>query len=176
MSSPPPVELFTGRNWEECHRFILAIRTRAMWEGKQRDPAWMADFAASYFWHKALVWHCRLPEDVSQDWFKLQTALVERWPPPEDDSEPQLEPTPAPAPPSNSNDKKAHLPLRGVLKLVIDESNTPGYVEFSDGCNCRWTSKVKEALRVRSNSLSDVTLLERIVGRFYVINSLSDVI
>ncbi|KAG8937665.1 hypothetical protein FRC00_002792 [Tulasnella sp. 408] len=87
MSSPPPVELFKGTNWEECHKFVLAIRTRALWEGKQRDSAWMADFAATYFWHKALPWHSRLPEDVRQDWSKLELALFDRWSLPEDDDE-----------------------------------------------------------------------------------------
>ncbi|KAG8928758.1 hypothetical protein FRC00_001662 [Tulasnella sp. 408] len=88
MSSPPPtVESFKGANWEECHKFIVAIRARALWEGKQRDPAWIADFAAPLFWRKALSWHCRLPEDVRQDWSKLEIALIDRWPEPEDDDE-----------------------------------------------------------------------------------------
>ncbi|KAG8913955.1 hypothetical protein FRC00_001200 [Tulasnella sp. 408] len=88
MSSPPPkVEIFKGTNWEECHKFILAIRTRALWEGKHRDSAWKAAFAATLFWHKALLWHSRLPEDVQEDWSKLEIALLERWPPPEDDDE-----------------------------------------------------------------------------------------
>lgn len=79
------VEPFKGKDWEECNNFIRAIRARALWEGKQRDSAWIADFAAPQFSHKALSWHCQLPQDVQQDWFKLLIALLDCWPPPEDD-------------------------------------------------------------------------------------------
>lgn len=79
------VDAFKGTDWEECNTFIRALRLRALWEGKQRDPAWVADFAAPHFSHKALLWHSRLPQDVRQDWFKLETALLERWAPPEGD-------------------------------------------------------------------------------------------
>ncbi|KAG8921285.1 hypothetical protein FRC01_000323, partial [Tulasnella sp. 417] len=85
MSSGPPVEHFKGTSWEECDEFILAIHKRAFWEGKQRDPGWMADFAAINFSRKARSWHARLPEDVRQDWSKLEKALVDRWPAPDDD-------------------------------------------------------------------------------------------
>ncbi|KAG8928759.1 hypothetical protein FRC00_001663, partial [Tulasnella sp. 408] len=85
MSSAPHVECFKGTDWEECHEFVAAIRARALWEGKQRDAAWKADFAAPLFWRKALLWHSQLPEDVREDWNKLEAALLKRWPPPEDD-------------------------------------------------------------------------------------------
>ncbi|KAG8959758.1 hypothetical protein FRC00_001279 [Tulasnella sp. 408] len=87
MSSAPHVERFKGTNWEECHDFIAAIRARALWEGKQRDSAWKADFAAPLFWGKALWWHNKLPEDVREDWSRLETALLDRWPPQGDEDE-----------------------------------------------------------------------------------------
>ncbi|KAG8959274.1 hypothetical protein FRC00_001760 [Tulasnella sp. 408] len=87
MSTPPPVERFKGTGWEECEEFVIAIRNRAFWIGKQRDSAWMADFAATNLGRKALLWHSRLPEDVRHDWSKLEAALFDRWPPPEDDDE-----------------------------------------------------------------------------------------
>ncbi|KAG8900915.1 hypothetical protein FRC00_010204, partial [Tulasnella sp. 408] len=77
------VLLFKGTSWEECNDFIRAIRATAWREGKQRDDAWMADFAALHFSQGALSWHSRLPRDVRQDWSKLETALLDRWPPPE---------------------------------------------------------------------------------------------
>lgn len=81
------VERFKGTDWEECDDFVAAVRARALWEGKQRDPAWIADFAAPLFSRTALSWHCRLPQDVRQDWFKLEIALIDRWPPPDDGGE-----------------------------------------------------------------------------------------
>lgn len=77
------VDTFKGASWEEGNQFIRAIRISAFKEGKQRDMAWMADFAALHFSHAALSWHSRLPQDVRQDWSKLETALLDRWPPPE---------------------------------------------------------------------------------------------
>ncbi|KAG8913257.1 hypothetical protein FRC01_004634 [Tulasnella sp. 417] len=57
----------------------------------------MADFAATYILHEALVWHSRLPEDVRQDWVKLEPALLDQWPIPKNDRELRIQPTPAAA-------------------------------------------------------------------------------
>lgn len=163
MSSAPPVELFKGKDWEECDSFIRAIRARALWEGKQRDLAWIADFAAPQFSRKALSWHCQLPEDIRQDWSKLEIALINRWPAPEeeeDDDEPQIEPTPAAAPSLNRIDQ-ADVQPQGFLRFALDGSDTKYYVDFgSDICTLR--SDVNRAMRVRCNSLHGTTLLERI--------------
>lgn len=160
MSSAPNVERFKGIDWEECNEFILAIRTRAFWEGKQRDPGWMADFAATNVSHKALLWHSRLPEDTRRDWSKLEAALLDRWALMEDDDEPQNKPTPAAAPSLNGNDKSSRL-HQGILKLVLDESGTTHYVSFRNGSDvCRWTNDANDAIRVRCNSSSSGTLLE----------------
>lgn len=77
------VDIFKGTGWEECNEFIRAIRASAWREGKQRDMAWMADYAALQFSHAALAWHSRLPQDIRQDWGRLENALLDRWPPPE---------------------------------------------------------------------------------------------
>lgn len=79
--------MFKGTDWEECNNFVRALRFRALREGKQRDPAWIADFAAPYFSHEARLWHSELPRGVRRNWFKLETALLERWAPPEDEDE-----------------------------------------------------------------------------------------
>ncbi|KIO19586.1 hypothetical protein M407DRAFT_30777 [Tulasnella calospora MUT 4182] len=162
MSSAPHVERFKGTGWEECHEFIIAIRARALWEGKQRDSAWIADFAGTLFWRKALSWHSQLPQDVRQDWFKLEAALFNRWSEPEAHDEPQINPIPAAAPSLNPNDKANH-PLQGVLKVVIDGSNRNCYVRRPISRSpCFLTYDTDEALYVRCNSLSSATLLERI--------------
>lgn len=67
--------------------FIQAIRATAWSEGRLRDPAWMADFASPYFSSKALSWQSKLPLEVRQDWFKLETALAGRWGPADEDDE-----------------------------------------------------------------------------------------
>lgn len=164
MSLVPKVDPFKGTDWEECNGFIRALRFRALWEGKQRDPAWIADFAAPHFSHKALVWHSRLSQDVRQDWFKLETALIERWAPPEEGDDTATVPTPAAASPVK-HVKRAENQLQGVLKAVLNESNVSYYVKLGSSgvCYCL-TRGTAEALRLRCNSLSDVTLLERTDG------------
>ncbi|KAG8915175.1 hypothetical protein FRC00_006908 [Tulasnella sp. 408] len=92
----------------------------------------MADFAATYFSRKALSWHSRLPQSVRGDWSKLEIALLARWPPPADADRPRIEPTPAAAPPQEFNGE-ARSSLYGVLKVVLDQSNTSYYVNFADG-------------------------------------------
>ncbi|KAG9039841.1 hypothetical protein FS837_000913, partial [Tulasnella sp. UAMH 9824] len=159
MSSAPDVERFSGTKWEECHDFIAAIRARALWEGKQRDPGWMADFATPLFWGTALEWHCRLPQDVRQDWFKLENALVDRWPCQKNDDKHEARPTPAAAPSIKVNEKP-NLPLQGVLKLALNGSNENFYVARST-LACFVTTDIKEALRVRCDSSPNATLLER---------------
>lgn len=161
MSSAPSVEPFKGKDWEECNKFIREIRARALWEGKQRDSAWIADFAAPQFSHKALSWHCRLPEEVQQDWSKLVIALVDRWPLLEDDDEsPQIKPTPAAAPSPTRNDNPSRS-LQGVLKIVLDDPNRKCYVRFTK-IFCDITTEARDAICVRCNFVSGATLLERI--------------
>ncbi|KAG9031815.1 hypothetical protein FS837_002884 [Tulasnella sp. UAMH 9824] len=161
MSSAPQVERFKGTGWEECDEFISAIRARALWEGKQRDSAWKADFATPLFSGKALSWHSRLPEDVREDWSKLEIALLDRWPPSDDHEKPQIQPTPAAAAPSQDRDDKANHRIQSVLKVVLDEFNKAYYLK-SFGEWCDLTSDRNEALRVGCNSLSSATQLERI--------------
>lgn len=162
MSCAPPVEPFKGKDWEECNNFIRAIRARALWEGKQRDSAWIADFAAPQFSHKALSWHCQLPQDVQQDWFKLLIALLDCWPPPEDDDTPgpQIKPIPAAAPSLNSNGN-ADRPLQGALKVVFDEPNPSCYVSLGSKI-CNRGTQASEAIRIRCIFMSRGTLLERV--------------
>ncbi|KAG8913258.1 hypothetical protein FRC01_004635 [Tulasnella sp. 417] len=59
----------------------------------------MAGFAATYFWQGALVWHSGLPQDIRQDWLKLEAAILARWPLPEVDNKLRIYRTPAAAPP-----------------------------------------------------------------------------
>lgn len=86
----------------------------------------------------------------------------------------QIEPTPAAAP-SINHTKKAEPPHQGVIKVVIDESDKNRYLKLGGpNTDCRLTDDVGEALRVRCNSLSNATLLERTVSVSRIIMSLYD--
>lgn len=157
------VDAFKGTDWKECNDFIRAIRASAWKEGKQRDMAWMADYAALHFSHGALFWHSRLLQDVRQDWGKLETALLERWPPPEAFNESGIQPTPAAAPSGQPNNLNADHPLQGVLKVIANQSNEIFYAKFQ-GSICILTHDVTQALRVRCSPLGESVRLERIDG------------
>ncbi|KIO32671.1 hypothetical protein M407DRAFT_18430 [Tulasnella calospora MUT 4182] len=163
MSSESQIEPFRGSGtWEECNNFIRAIRAAAWRESKLRDLAWMADFASLYFSYQALRWHSQLPEDVRQDWSKLESEILRRWAPLEEDSGTTITPTPAAAP-SLDPSEGASSPLQGVIKVVLDESDTSYYLKFQPpDCTCHLTENKKEALHVRCNSLPGGTLLELI--------------
>lgn len=75
---------------------------------------------------------------------------------------PQMEPTPAAAP-SLTPDDKAKRPFQGILKAVVDGSNTSYYVKLPYDVCCL-SSDASEALHVRCNSSSKATRLERLVG------------
>lgn len=53
-------------------------------EGKLQDPVWMALRASLHFSGNALRWHAELPQDIREDWSKLEVAMIARWPPPTD--------------------------------------------------------------------------------------------
>ncbi|KAG8961364.1 hypothetical protein FRC05_006232, partial [Tulasnella sp. 425] len=76
-----------GTSGAECEDFIQSIRETAWKEGKLQDALWMANFAFLHFSGHALKWHSDLSPDVKQDWDKLEKALLERWPPPADESD-----------------------------------------------------------------------------------------
>ncbi|KAG8913421.1 hypothetical protein FRC01_004553 [Tulasnella sp. 417] len=79
MTATENVQEFKGESWTACSTFIRSIRAAAWKEGKLRDMAWMAELASVYMADKALVWHSRLPDDVQEDWSKLQAAMIDHW-------------------------------------------------------------------------------------------------
>ncbi|KAG9048227.1 hypothetical protein FS837_000483 [Tulasnella sp. UAMH 9824] len=71
---------FTGTDGIEAEMFIQQVRRAAFHEGKLRDDAWMADFAATCLSGEALRWHSTLDKDVRRDWIKLESAILEKYP------------------------------------------------------------------------------------------------
>lgn len=75
---------------------------------------------------------------------------------------PGVEPTPAAAPSGRSD--KSNRTRQGVLKVVIDGTNIDYYLEIGREGRGLVTNDASRALRIRCNSLSNATLLERTVG------------
>ncbi|KAG8944437.1 hypothetical protein FRC04_001811 [Tulasnella sp. 424] len=145
---------FRGRSGAECESFIKSLRIAAWKEGKLEDARWMANFASLHYSGKALKWHSALPLDIRQDWFKQEMALLERWPPPADESddeqaESSIVPTPAAASLLSAPAGKASE--IGVLQFVsISGNENPAYIAGPDAeGRCTLTTEVGEALRLR---------------------------
>ncbi|KAG8937579.1 hypothetical protein FRC00_003742 [Tulasnella sp. 408] len=83
--------VFRGRDGQECEDFIRAIHKAAYAAGKLRDDAWMADVAVTCLSGRALRSYLTLEPEVKRDWSLLSLALLERYPPPDDDEEMQVE-------------------------------------------------------------------------------------
>ncbi|KAG8909666.1 hypothetical protein FRC00_009691, partial [Tulasnella sp. 408] len=67
---------FTGESGEEAEDFIQAVNKRAYAAGKQRDNAWIAEFAYPFFSRKALRWYEDLDEGIQNDWKLLKRAIL----------------------------------------------------------------------------------------------------
>lgn len=164
MSSSPEIEPFKGTDGEECNSFIRSIRAAAWREGKFDDPRWMAGLASIHFSHKALTWHSKLPLDVRNDWYKLESALLDRWAPSDDDENQQAQPTP-PAAPSQSPSSSVDQTSIYVIKVQGETGKPPAYVCQEEPDNlCILADLKSAALHVRCYSLSGATVLERMDG------------
>lgn len=155
-ATTPNVELFLGTGWEECDTFVRNIRAAAWKEDKLDDDRWIANYASLHLAGKALRWHSRLPPDVRRDWSKLEVALLDQWPSPDNtDDENSIQvpivPTPAAAPAnSNSNSNTmSRASHRGVVKIISLKSNAIFYLgqPDSDGV-CTLTREIGDALPV----------------------------
>ncbi|KIO16436.1 hypothetical protein M407DRAFT_33915 [Tulasnella calospora MUT 4182] len=70
---------FQGIDNSEYERFIKDIRKRARNAGKSRDNDWIIDLVSNYITGPALRWYVQLDPDISEDWGKLQIAMIDRW-------------------------------------------------------------------------------------------------
>lgn len=70
------VSRFTGESAEEAEDFIQAVNMHAYAAGKQKDSAWIAEFAYPFFSRKALHWYENLDEGTQNDWKLLKCAIL----------------------------------------------------------------------------------------------------
>ncbi|KIO27893.1 hypothetical protein M407DRAFT_22811 [Tulasnella calospora MUT 4182] len=164
MSIIHDVQAFKGDSWEACSAFIRSIRAAAWKEGKLRDVVWMADLASVYLSDKALVWHSRLPEDVQEDWSKLQAAMIDRWSLVGDEvkeGSPDSPTTPRVVPLEKKDITVPMTPLRGILKVVVEGSGAVYYVETPiNKDTIVLTDDVRRAFNVRGQTAPELPFLE----------------
>ncbi|KIO17958.1 hypothetical protein M407DRAFT_32372 [Tulasnella calospora MUT 4182] len=124
---------FTGESAEEAQDFIQAVNKRAYAAGKQKDSAWIADFAYPFFSRNALVWYEDLDEGIQNDWKLLKRAILAEFT--RRQPAPSTVPSAAPAGPRlSSRDTPAAPPppaptkMIGHIRLASEVSNCVGYL------------------------------------------------
>lgn len=72
---------FSGPGVKECEKFVAAVMKHAYDQGKLRDDAWMADFAATCMAEDALRWWSGLDEETQGSWKLLRQAMFSNYQP-----------------------------------------------------------------------------------------------
>ncbi|KAG8906556.1 hypothetical protein FRB99_006670 [Tulasnella sp. 403] len=139
---------FSGIGGVQCEEFIHIVRQRALAAGKQRDNDWIIDFVTSCFIGDALRFHTTLDEEVRNNWWLLQCALLQRYPAPEE----RIVDYRNFAPPNPTIPSPAPSPRQGLIRVHIEGSQSVYYVSRARsstwiGCHMVTTTKT-EALRV----------------------------
>ncbi|KAG8950454.1 hypothetical protein FRC04_007469 [Tulasnella sp. 424] len=83
----PGVPVFRGGSGSDCEEFVRAVYTYAFEKDKTEDDKWMASYAATRLSGKALRWYARQNNSVKMDWSALQVALLDQYPPPDDEND-----------------------------------------------------------------------------------------
>ncbi|KAG8963921.1 hypothetical protein FRC00_004488 [Tulasnella sp. 408] len=131
------VPYFTGRSAEEAEDFIQAVNRHAYAAGKQRDNAWIAEFAAPLFSRRALRWHEELDEGTQNDWKLLKQAILTEFTGRQPAS--SIIPHAAPARASSSSNLAPADPPPGAVTAEIgyvrvdsEDIGPVGYLFFTD--------------------------------------------
>ncbi|KIO30386.1 hypothetical protein M407DRAFT_20459, partial [Tulasnella calospora MUT 4182] len=72
---------FCGPGAKECEEFVAGVIKQAYEQGKPRDDAWIADFAATCLAKDALRWWIGQDKEVQGSWELLRRALLSRYRP-----------------------------------------------------------------------------------------------
>ncbi|KIO30393.1 hypothetical protein M407DRAFT_20465 [Tulasnella calospora MUT 4182] len=72
---------FSGPGAKECEEFVAAVIKHAYDQGKPRDDAWIADFAATCLAEDALRWWSGLDEETQGSWKLLRQAMFLKYQP-----------------------------------------------------------------------------------------------
>ncbi|KAG8998195.1 hypothetical protein FRB94_007166 [Tulasnella sp. JGI-2019a] len=128
--------LFTGGTLADCQDFILSVRKYARAVGKLRDPLWIADYVSCCLNGEAQLWHIQLPSEVTEDWVKLQKALVEHYS--QLNSQRSSTPVALVPPPAQHHyidEKLVKRTIRddyrwGVIEILVDGLSGPRYIRL----------------------------------------------
>ncbi|KAG8874498.1 hypothetical protein FRB97_005865 [Tulasnella sp. 331] len=109
LPTPTLSVTFAGVYGEDISFFLQNIQQEAFKQGRQREDAWIADYALTMLRGRALIWYYSLDEESQSSWRKLRVALIARFSPP-DDLQPPPGPSQAPTPAASSTIELTPLP------------------------------------------------------------------
>lgn len=130
------VPIFRGGSGSDCEEFIRAVYAYAFEKDKTDESKWIAAYAATRLSGKALRWYARQDNTVKVDWSALQVALLDQYPPSDDDEEeadefkaqPWLNNVPTPA--------AAAGPSAGVITIAAS-APTPSSAKKATIADCK---------------------------------------
>ncbi|KAG9023102.1 hypothetical protein FS837_005961, partial [Tulasnella sp. UAMH 9824] len=87
VASRPCVPVFRGGSGSDCEEFVQAVYAYAFERDRAKDDEWIATYAATLLSGKALRWYAKQDKSVKLDWSALQVALLDQYPPSDDEDE-----------------------------------------------------------------------------------------
>ncbi|KAG8995599.1 hypothetical protein FRB94_003536 [Tulasnella sp. JGI-2019a] len=78
ISATPSVK-FAGAAGEDISLFLQDIQQEAFRQGRQREDAWIADYALTILRGRALIWYYSLDEESQSSWKKLRVAIITKF-------------------------------------------------------------------------------------------------
>ncbi|KAG8946817.1 hypothetical protein FRC00_009398, partial [Tulasnella sp. 408] len=76
----PDILILNGKDGVECEEWIRSIQREAFSQGKTDDKAWVVALAATRITGQALRWYVRQGDEITSDWIKLRSALLNQYP------------------------------------------------------------------------------------------------
>ncbi|KAG8874504.1 hypothetical protein FRB97_005871 [Tulasnella sp. 331] len=115
LKEEPAVSTFTGSDTEDVTLFCQEIQMAAFEEDRQRDDAWIADYAGALLTGVALRWYITLDQDVQCSWKKLRVSMLERFDPNSEN------------PIATSPGGRVHVSPSPSMSMSVGSAHSPGF-------------------------------------------------
>lgn len=148
-SGSVPWFTFTGKPGESASAFVLSVQRIAFRQGRDRDDAWLADYASTCFDDEALYWYLEQDEESKSSWRKLRSSLLSRYPATSANlTIHTATPSLFTGAPSGSRLITAPTGSTGRIEVVGHYTEPLGYLSFDHQLGATITADQTQALRV----------------------------
>lgn len=148
-SGSVPRFTFTGKPGESANAFILSMQRIAFRQGRDRDDAWLADYASTCFDDEALYWYLEQDEESRGSWRILRSSLLSRYPATSANvTTHPATPSIFTSAPSGSGLTTAPTGCTGRIEVVGHYTEPLGYLSFDHQSGATITTDQTQALSV----------------------------